>query len=462
VLALKAVLRLEPFSVSTEEGRSLERYRRAVLTSFTSLALRGVTTLCTLITVRLTLGYLGTERYGLWMTITSVSSMLSFADLGIGNGLLTVISQAHGREDRASARKYVSSGFFVLFGVAVILTGLFALVYPFVPWPRVFNVTSLPAAQEAGPAMVVFLACFALNLPFDVVQRVQAGYQEGFQSNLWAAGGSVTALGALLVAMKFKAGLPWLVLALTGGQLLGLLCNWGYEFARTRPWLLPRWANWDVTAARKILGTGAMFFVLQVSSVFTVAVDNIIIAQILGPEAVTQYAVPMRMFLLVLFSAVTLVIPLWPAYGEAAARGDREWVKSTVYHSLGYNLAIFGPLALGLAAFGKMIVHVWVGNQVHPTFPLLFGMATWTILAVFGNTAGMFFFGINELRLQVVTSVLMAIANLGLKIVLGKWYGIVGVVWTPVFTGLPVAMLFAWYIHRLLTRPATLGKDFAS
>jgi hypothetical protein len=91
---MKGVLRLKPFDTATPEGRSLERYRRGALTTFTSVTARVLTVFTGLIAVRLTVRYLGTERYGLWMTITSVVAMMSFADLGIGNGLLNSISEA--------------------------------------------------------------------------------------------------------------------------------------------------------------------------------------------------------------------------------------------------------------------------------------------------------------------------------------------------------------------------------
>jgi len=51
------------------------------------------------VTVPLTLNYLGSEHYGLWMTISSVSVMLGFADLGIGNGVLNAVADAYGRDD---------------------------------------------------------------------------------------------------------------------------------------------------------------------------------------------------------------------------------------------------------------------------------------------------------------------------------------------------------------------------
>ena len=203
---LKGVLRFKPFDTSTEKGRSQERYRRAAWTTFTSILAKGVTALVSLITVRLTIGYLGTERYGLWMTITSVVSMLMFADFGIGNGLLNAITDARGRDDVESVRKYVSSAFFVLLGIAVFLLGLFTVAYPFIAWARVFNVSSTVASRESGPAVFVFMVCFLLNLPLDVVQRVQTGHQEGYATNFWTVAGSLASLSCLLVVMHGKGG----------------------------------------------------------------------------------------------------------------------------------------------------------------------------------------------------------------------------------------------------------------
>jgi O-antigen/teichoic acid export membrane protein len=200
-----------------------------------------------------------------------------------------------------------------------------------------------------------------------------------------------------------------------------------------------------------------MFFILQACGLFSVPVDNVVIARILGPEAVAQYAVPMRLFLLLLSTATMFVMPLWPAYGEALARGDVKWVKSTLYRSTGYTLLGFGSVAVGLAGFGKIIMRVWVGNQIRPTYPLLFGMATWTVLAVFGIATSTFFAGINKLRFQVVVSVVAAVGMLVSKIGLTRVFGLPGAAWAPVVTAVPTTVLFAAYINRLLAHPESLA-----
>ncbi len=448
--AMKDLLRLKPFDTSTEEGRSRERYRRAALTTFTSVTARAVTVLTGLITVRLTVRYLGTERYGLWMTITSVVAMMSFADLGIGSGLLNCISEAHGKEDRESLHRYVSSAFFILAGIAGLLLGLSALAYPIVPWPRLFNVSSATAVREAGPAVLVFLSCFVLNMPLGVVQRLQTGHQEGFETNLWNVAGNLTGFMLLLVAMHLKVGLPWLVLALSGGPILGVLGNWTHEFGWKRPWLLPRLAYWDSAAARKVMGTGVMFLIIQASGVFVFTADNIIITQILGPEAVTQYAVPMRMFLMVFTIAQMFVMPLWPAYGEAVARGDVKWVKKTVIRSVVLSLLAFGPVALGLAVFGKFIVHVWVGPQIQPSYLLLGGAGVWVLVNLIGAALDIFLTGANMLKFQVVVYVVTAVVNLPAKVFCAKAFGVAGVVWVTALTTALGTVAVAVYTYRVL------------
>ena len=86
-----------------------QRIRRAFLSTLASAAARGTVVLTSLLSVPLTLGYLGKERFGLWMVISSLVALLGLADLGVGNGLLNVLAKAYGKDDRDAARVGVSS-----------------------------------------------------------------------------------------------------------------------------------------------------------------------------------------------------------------------------------------------------------------------------------------------------------------------------------------------------------------
>ncbi|HET8643950.1 MAG TPA: hypothetical protein VFO85_00595, partial [Vicinamibacteria bacterium] len=190
VRGVAATLRLRAFDTSTDAGRSRERYRRVALTFLATVAGRGAAAVVALVSVPVMLRYLGAERYGLWAALSSAWAALLFADLGIGNGLLSVLAEDEGRDDRQAAQKHVSSAFFALLAVAVVLAAGFALVHGQVSWARLLGARSETAAAEAGPSVAAFVACFLATLPLGVVTRVRLARQEGFSNSAWSAAGS--------------------------------------------------------------------------------------------------------------------------------------------------------------------------------------------------------------------------------------------------------------------------------
>lgn len=451
---LLSLVRLRAFDTETESGRSHERYRRAGITAVTAVAAKFVVVVAAFVTVPLALHYLGSDRYGLWLTISSISLMLSFADLGLGNGVLNAVSDAHGRDDRTMGREAVSSGLFLLSLVAIGLIAIFAVLNTFVPWARVYNVTSANAMREAGPATAVFVLVWALNVPLDVVQRVQLGYQRGFVNYAWQAAGSLFALGGAILAIRLSAGLPWLVLALTGGPLLAVFLNGVVEFGLVRPWLRPAWGFVRSSVAGRILHLGVLFFVIQLAMAFSYASDNIVVAQVLGSPQVTQYAVPARLFAFIGVLVAMLIAPLWPAYGEALTRGDLPWVRRTLVRTLAVTLVLTATPALLLVIFGRPLIDAWVGGTVHPSQWLLAGLAIWALLSGLGGTLAIFLNGANILGFQAVCATLMAASALPLKIVFARQWGVVGVPWAliiayTVFVAIPMVVYVPLLLRRL-------------
>ena len=457
---LFSLFRAWPFKNIPAENREKERHRRVVLTALASVGAKGINVLTLLVSVPLAIRYLGTERFGLWMTISSVIAILSFADLGIGNGLLNAVSEAHGKEDRARAQKYVSSAFFMLSGVAAVFALLFGFAYSRLPWDSIFNVKSALAISEAGPSMAVFVGCFLLNIPLGIVQRIQIGYQEGYINSLWQGAGNALGLAGVLLAIYLELGLPWIVLAFAGSPLLAALANSLFQFKYKRPWLLPAWSHVDGAAVRRILKMGALFFVLQAAVAVAFSSDNIVIAQLLGPAAVSEYAIAMRVFSFAPMFLGYFLMPLWPAYGESIARGDVKWTKKTLVRSLKLSFSVTVLYSLLLVIFGRQIIKLWAGSEVMPSMLLLLGLGVWTVFGTLGNAVAMFLNGCNKIGFQAVTGSLMAIAALLAKIVFGKAMGLPGIIWgTLIAYAVFVILPFGIYLPRLFRNMGLRRQD---
>ena len=404
-----------------------------------------------LISVPLTVGYLGTDRYGMWITISSMTALLMIADLGVGNGLLNAVSEVNGRDDREAARKYVSSAFFVLCAIAVALGSIFWILYPWIPWAGIFNVASPLAIAEAGPAMFVFVGCFLVGVPLSVARQTQLGYQEGFAASIWISLGHLLGLGTLLLGISLEAGLPWLVLAMAGPPVAAALANFVVLFVYRHPWLRPRFADVRATMARRISGLGMMFFILQAASVVAYEADNIVVAQIFGAQAVAQYAIPWKLFMLTPMVLGLALMPLWPAYGEAIERGDVAWVRKTLTRSLAVGLLVTVPTATLLVAYGSQVIHLWVGPVIDPPFLLLLGLGLWTILYGISSPLAMLFNGASVVKFQVVCALSMAVANLVMSIGFARLFGLPGVIFgTLTAQVLFILIPYALYLPRLL------------
>jgi O-antigen/teichoic acid export membrane protein len=455
------LLRIRPFDTATPEGRSAERYRRVAWSTLLSTVARFVGMGTGFISVPLVGAYLGSDRYGIWLQMSSFVAVLGPLDLGIGLGLLTVVSDAYGRDDREAARRAISTAIAMLSLIASLIVVVFGIAYFVIPWARVFNVTTEPAISEAGPAAAVLFGSFALGLPLGIVGQVQLAHQAGYVSSAWAIVGNLGSFVALLAVIALHGSLPMLVLALTGVGLVAAILNGWFLFRMQRPWLMPRVADIDLRAARPLLKVGFFFLVLQIAGLAAYSIDNIVIAQILGSGAVQEYAVPTKLFVLAPTFLSYALVPLWPAYRESMARGDGAWVKRTLRRSLILAAVVNIPSTLFLIVTGPFLIQIWVpALHLHPTMLLLVGLGSWTILNTVNGPFAMLFNGANIVGFQAVCAISMAIANVTLSILLVQRIGVSGAIYGSVIAQVIFVLLpELWYLRRLMRRLSTSTPD---
>lgn len=439
--------------------RANARQRKALLTGLANLLSRAIMLGTSLVSVPLTLGYLETERYGLWLTISSLVAMLSFADLGVGNGLLNSVSRANGLDDVAMARRYISSAVVLLTLVGLALLVATSVVVTAVDLDQLLNIQSSAARAEAAPALAIFMVCFALGLPIGIAGRVQAGYQAGYLNSIWVAAGNLGGLLGVLIAIRFRAGLPVLVAAIAGVPLVFAAVNAVFLFGVQRLDLRPRWRDASKSKATELLKAGALFLVLQTAVAFAFSSDSLVIAHLFGQKAVVEYGVQAKLFALVPALVGMFVAPLWPAYGEALARGDVQWVRAVLLRSLMLSCALTSICSVPLVLMAPMLVKAWTGHRLAPELFLAAGLGFWMVLSTVGNALAMFMNAANVIRPQAITAIALAVGALILKIVFANWVGLPGIVWgTIVAYVLTTALPYAFLVPRLL-RSIAAGAD---
>jgi len=413
---------------SAAQVRNAARGKRIKLTVFTGLIARAGSMLMTIVSVPLTLNYLGPERFGLWMTVTSVVSMLSFADFGIGSGLLSVVAEASGRDDQIAIRRYVSSAFAVLILIAAcILSVFFLFVFPAVDWAHVFNVHSPTARADAGPAIATLVACLACSTAALIVPRVQFALQQGFVSNLWVSIGLFASLAGIWLVATVHGSVAQLVMVMLGTPLVAAGIN-GIIFFRRNKQYRPSWLLVNAAAIKRILSTGIFFVVLQLGTSISFASDKLIIARLLGAEAVASYSVYERVFGVGTNLMLMMLLPIWPAYAEAWVREDKAWVRRTLRRSLALSIGVSTAFSVSIVFLGPLIVSLWTRKDVPVQPVVLYCLAIWCVLQCTQNALAMLLNGLHAIRVQVISSTLIACLAIPLKFLLVRDLGAAGAV----------------------------------
>ena len=427
-LKLKKIFQFTPHDITNAQGKSHERYRRILLTGGSTAIVKIFSAVINLITVPLTVNYLGAERYGLWMAISSVLALMSFADLGLGNGLLNAVSKANARNSKQEAQTAVSSTFFILIGISISLFLIFISFYPFVSWQHVFNVRSAIAIKESGPTMMVLVIILLINMPLGIVQRIQDGYQEGYRFQFWLILGSLLSLIGLLICIFFKGGLTWLVIAFSGGQVIATLLNGFFLLNGRRYYLKPKLKYFDWGVGKLLIKSGFVFLLLGLFTLLANASDNIIIAQTLGPPAVAGYEIVKKLFFFSMFTQF-IIQPLWPAFGEALENGDIDWARRTMLKGLKLSMIAGTILSLPFFLFGKEIVGIWVGKEFTPSWSLLLGFYIYVILNNYLGVMSTLLNSSNLVKRLILPLALTAVISILLKIIFSLNFGVSGIIW---------------------------------
>jgi O-antigen/teichoic acid export membrane protein len=405
------------------------------------------------ISVPLTIRYLGMERYGMWMTISSISSMLAFSDFGMGNGLLSKLAAASGRDDREAAARALTSALAMLGAIAACVASAFALSYPFVRWSGLLNLKTALAGAEAGPAAAVFVACFALSLPIGTAQRIQMAHQETFQSNLWLSAGSIAGLACLLFAIHLRLGLPWLIAAVSGAPLVVSALNLSLQLRYSRPWISPQLRYFRFTESRQLLRTGFAFLSIQLGTSIAFYSDNFIIAHFLGPGEVARYSVGIRLFTVMGLLPQFVFTPLWPAYSEAFARGDMRWIQNTLRRTAPFGFLLSAPVGLCLLVIAPWFIRHWTHGYITLSWAVLLALFVSSLSFCLSYPHGILIWGLHRFRFSAGSMAIVALSSVILKILLIPRIGILGAALsTAICYGLFASMPNILYSRSLVRR----------
>jgi O-antigen/teichoic acid export membrane protein len=453
-----AYLTLKPYESLTPEGRHRERYRLALWSSLANILSAGLSMATLLVMVPMTLPYLGTERFGVWMTISSIAAMLSFLDFGIGNGLINRVASANTREDPRKVQFAITHGLVILTVIGAVVAIVLLPLFERLPWDRLIKVKEAANGPEIRMSLLWFLAIFAASIPLGGAQKIFQGLQRSWQAHLVRGAASIVSLILVFELAKSGAGIPALLLATYGVQTLSPIFLIGvlYKKKMIRIDALGRHDDWFAETSI-LVRAGGLFFLLQVAGLLVWGIDSIIISATLGAASVTQFALVQRLFQFVIVPLSIVNTPLWAAYADARVRGDAPFIGKTLRRSMLGTLIAATASVLIISMASPWIFHIWIKtNAGKIAADVVWSYGLLSIILVVGNAFAMFLNGLGIVKSQVVTAIAFCMLAIPLKYVGAVHFGVFGLIVASIISYvLAVALPYLAVYESLLKNHAS-------
>ena len=383
------------------------------------LFLKGGQILIGLLLVPLTLNYVDSDTYGIWLTISSMVAWISFFDIGINNGLKNKLTEALAQGDIAKAQAYVSTTYAILSLIFLPLMVVLLLVIPFVDWQSVLNVSNVEV-ETLVCSMVIVVVYFCINFIFSTINIVMLADQRPASQSFRTFVQQLLTLVVIFVMTKFVPGsLINLCLALCLCPLVIMilfnitLFNGRYKKIR------PTWLSVNFKLAPDLLKLGVMFFIIQIAGVIQYQMTNFLIIHHFGASEVTAYNIAYKYFNVAYMVWGILTTPIWAAVADSIAKGDFEWIRSTVkkYEKV-FLLFVAGMLVMFVLS--QYAYKLWIGDAVSVGVSLSFWVMMFNLTFMFGNIYVSVLNGASILKVQTIASVISPFVFLVVSLALIK------------------------------------------
>lgn len=407
---------LENFLKSfTNDKRDLLAYKN-ILISFT---FKAGSVIIVFLLVPITIEYLNPTKYGIWLTISSVIGFAGIFDLGLGNGLRNKLSESLALKDFEAAKSYVSTAYFIISGLILMIFLLFIGINNFLDWPLILN-TDIEYNKELSLLAIIVFTFFSLKFVLKLIGIVLTSDQFPMYNYIFDFFGNLIALVFILIISKNSSeSLIYIGLAYGSSPIIIFSIASLYFYNSKYKFLSPSIHYFNTKYIKPLSSLGLNFFILQLTAILFISVDNIIISQILGPKEVTPYNIAFRYFSILMMIFALIISPFRTLFTDSLTRGDYFWIRKNIKKLLSFWIIIIF-LALIMYFMADNFYSFWIGDKVKIPKIVSLGFLFYVIIFTYDCIITDFINSAGKLKISIFTAVIALASNIPLSIYFAK------------------------------------------
>lgn len=374
-----------------------------------------------LVSVPITVSYLGSERYGLWMSTLSVLAVLNLLDVGIFPVIKNILTEAFAKNDLNLIKNYTS--FALIISLLIILCGLIFLpIIIYFDWGVFFNTKSELARSEASSiALLIYIFTF-INISLTFVDVIFASQQRIVVIQFFNMCSTVIGFILILICVYYKLGLESLVVSML---IPGILFRVYLFYLLSKSIHLFCFLSKETyfLIMRKVLPKSSSFLGIKFCEIIISALPSILIAQTIGLSSVSVFSITFRLVSIPLVLLSSVLPVFWPALSLAWTRGETVWIKKKLSWLLIFTFAIFIFYEFCCVLFGPAFILFWTKNAVSTDVYMIISISCLVTVQGLVYWLSTFLHSISDFYFQFICH-LFVVLFLCMSSLIIKYYGI--------------------------------------
>lgn len=411
--------------------------------ALTNLAGGMVPALVTLLTIPLTVRYLGDGDYGTLALITAIVGYFALIDINVTSGAVKHIASYHAQGDTRAVNQVVTLGLaaYAVIGVAGALVGVFGA-----SWlaTAVFEIAPERQADAAVALRIGGVGFLFAQLQLYLQSVPQALSQFRVSARYEALFGSLVPMLTAIVAVA-GGGLVGVVVLRTVASAINVAVLWK-AVRRLLPAFRPERPGPETT--RSVLSFSGYAYLARIAAVSYAQADKLIIGALVGVQALTYYVVPFTLVGRVFAMSYRLGAVMFPAASALAARGEIGQLRELYLGAVRYTVFLNGVICVGLATLAGYVLELWMGGAFAERGAVVLSiLAAAFFLDSLTNLPSLVNDGLGHPAISGLFAIVRALIGAA-----GAWwlvgaYGLVGAAYSQMAVSALMALLFIVFVH---------------
>jgi O-antigen/teichoic acid export membrane protein len=420
-----------------------------------SFFIQVISVLIGLLYVPLLLDYLTQEKYGIWITLTSILGWFSFFDIGLGNGLRNKLTEALANDNLVLGKRYVSTTYAILICIFSVVLLVFHISNFFLNWNSILNTKTIDENELYILTSIVF-TFFVLRFIVQLISVIYLADQKPSATKMMATGGNLLSflIVLLLTKITLNGNLVLLGTIISAVPVLLFVVVSVISFNTRYKSLKPSVKAVDFKLSNTLLKLGTKFFFLQVAYIIVFSTSNVFITQFYGPAEVAVFNIAFKYFQIPVMVFSIIMSPIWSAVTDAYSQSDFDWMKKTLRQLNVISLLfVFGIILM--VVISNWVYKIWVGDEIEIPMSLSVSLSIYSVMQIAIAPYSSFINGIGKLKLTVLLTFLGILVYLILIFVFGNLFNnSTGIVMAIICTHVIGAIIQPTQTYKLLNKTA--------